>query len=1058
MGVSETVQIKFTTKDGASRGIAKIRGETTGLNKGLGKLASAAKLAGVALAAGLAVGFAKAVKEAAAFDKQLRNIDSIAKLTTEEFKAMNDQVLEMSKDFPQSAEDMASSLYDVYSSGFQGELAMKVLETAAKGASAGLTETKTAGKGLMAVMNAYNQKTGPDAERIMDLMFKTVEKGVTTFEELSGSVGGVISTASAAGVTFEEVSAGFATMTKGGISTAESATALNQVMLSFIKPGEEMASMISKLGYESGSAAIESDGFSTVLLKMAEETDGNVEAMAKLFPNVRALKGALSLTREEGAVFTEDLKNMEEALGSTDEAFQRQSEGFQFQYELLKGKLNVALIKLGSVILPQLIKVFDYVSPLIEKAVDYFSDLFGTIDKESPIIKFLIKLWDEVVDAFMVLKNEVIENKELFMDLGKILGGVLLISIYNFMKMLKALIQVATILVDWMGAIRDATVWLQSAFFGLSATILEFILTVGSKIAELFPQATEWGKHLIANFVKGIEESSPLLFGILAKVGGMVTESMHQSYNPLIPAKHWGEGLIKNFADGIKAQTDDTLAAALDGVTDEEEKALKEQNDILKEALDQQEGYVNTAVDAIVELGGKIKPFWEAFKEGADEIKKAYRKLRDDIKLQISDLNTAWNNQNNEWKNNFKQTLAENVLSHEKNIEELKQQSAELTEDYNESNAERLTNLKESLAAENAAYAKSNADRLSGLQSGIAKEIVESQERLSEAEKALKEERSKGEEMNQDTITDLQARIDEENSFLENHKNDIIAYQDAIKAYTDWINMDSIEQLKSRYVTEQAAAGEANIQAIASLQSKYAEEKALADQSYQEKLAQLNLELADNQAFLDLHAEEIDKYQKKISNLRAFYRLDDVEQAKQTWKKERKAAKTHYEKELEILTAALETAKTKRTNKLAKLQEETKDKFQQIQIDLTDTMDYLFTKLTDKAGEATDRLKEKMAELSGIIGGYVGKTETSGIAGFADGGIVPGPIGSPQLAVVHGGEKISTVGGADRGSSTININFNNPTVRSDADLNYIAGVVTEKLSRLNERIRLSGGI
>lgn len=50
----------------------------------------------------------------------------------------------------------------------------------------------------------------------------------------------------------------------------------------------------------------------------------------------------------------------------------------------------------------------------------------------------------------------------------------------------------------------------------------------------------------------------------------------------------------------------------------------------------------------------------------------------------------------------------------------------------------------------------------------------------------------------------------------------------------------------------------------------------------------------------------------------------------------------------------------------------------------------------------------------GIVKGAVGK-----IPGFADGGVVPGPIGSPQLAVVHGGE---TVVPAGRGFGTTIVN------------------------------------
>src|SRR6185369_796529 len=53
-----------------------------------------------------------------------------------------------------------------------------------------------------------------------------------------------------------------------------------------------------------------------------------------------------------------------------------------------------------------------------------------------------------------------------------------------------------------------------------------------------------------------------------------------------------------------------------------------------------------------------------------------------------------------------------------------------------------------------------------------------------------------------------------------------------------------------------------------------------------------------------------------------------------------------------------------------------------------------------------------------------------GVLGFASGGTVPGPVGAPRLAVVHGGERVLTPGEAasadSGGTSTTVINFNVP--------------------------------
>ncbi|MFA5174715.1 MAG: hypothetical protein WC438_06035 [Candidatus Pacearchaeota archaeon] len=61
---------------------------------------------------------------------------------------------------------------------------------------------------------------------------------------------------------------------------------------------------------------------------------------------------------------------------------------------------------------------------------------------------------------------------------------------------------------------------------------------------------------------------------------------------------------------------------------------------------------------------------------------------------------------------------------------------------------------------------------------------------------------------------------------------------------------------------------------------------------------------------------------------------------------------------------------------------------------------------------------------------------------FAEGGIVPGAITQPVPILAHGGETVLPAG-----VSPMNININNPTVRSDDDIRKIADAVKDVLSR-----------
>jgi len=73
-------------------------------------------------------------------------------------------------------------------------------------------------------------------------------------------------------------------------------------------------------------------------------------------------------------------------------------------------------------------------------------------------------------------------------------------------------------------------------------------------------------------------------------------------------------------------------------------------------------------------------------------------------------------------------------------------------------------------------------------------------------------------------------------------------------------------------------------------------------------------------------------------------------------------------------------------------------------------------------GDAILRMFQRLAleKAFETIGGYIG------IKGFQAGGTVPGPVGAPQLAVVHGGEEVIPVHGRNRETVTVsqNINFN----------------------------------
>lgn len=292
-------------------------------------------------------------KSAIEFDTAMRNVDSIAKLSGESFVTLEKQVLEMSKTLPQSASVLARGLYDVYSSGFEGVVAMDVLKQAAIGASAGMTQTDVSARGLMAVMNAYGQKTGPDAQKVMDVLFQTVNRGVITFEELASQIGDVTSIAAVLEVPVEQVGAGFAVLTKNGINGAESATALAGVLRSLLKPSQQQMEAAAELGIQWDMAALKQKGYIGVMQDLAAKGKGHEDLMAKIAGDARAVKAAFILSKDGAQEFTKELEYMNKAGGAATGALERQAQGTAFQFGILKNNVTALATEIGLAALPQ---------------------------------------------------------------------------------------------------------------------------------------------------------------------------------------------------------------------------------------------------------------------------------------------------------------------------------------------------------------------------------------------------------------------------------------------------------------------------------------------------------------------------------------------------------------------------------------------------------------------------------------------------------------------------------------------------------------------------------
>jgi len=295
------------------------------------------------------------VKMASQFETSMYNVNSISKLSEAQFKKQSDAVLTLSTKLPQSAKVLADGLYDIASSGFAGADGLKVLEASAKAASAGMTDTATSAKGITAVLNTYGF-SAEEAGRVSDTMFKTVDKGVITFEELSSTIGDSLGMAKAAGLSFEELSGAIAYMTIKGLNASEAGTAVSRLMTSMLKPTDDLAQVFKNTGYESGEMALKQLGLAGTLKLVQDATGGSITKMLELIPEIRAVKGANALLGAGYEELTGFMSDFKDTADATDVALKEQSKSLDFQMKLLKNNANAVVIALGSELIPSITK------------------------------------------------------------------------------------------------------------------------------------------------------------------------------------------------------------------------------------------------------------------------------------------------------------------------------------------------------------------------------------------------------------------------------------------------------------------------------------------------------------------------------------------------------------------------------------------------------------------------------------------------------------------------------------------------------------------------------
>ena len=302
--------------------------QTIAKNKAMENASKAASVALLAIGAAAVGAAAVSSKMALEYTKSLANINTMIDVTADEMSNLNDEMTGVSNEFAIQKSELSAGVYQALSAGAKDlSQAMDIVTKSAKLGKGALIDTASSVDIVTTAMNAYGDDV-VDASLATDVFFNIIKQGKINGEQLSQSIGQSITLFSAAKISVEELGAGIATLTKVGVKSSEATTQLNGVVNAFLKPSEALASAMHDVGFESGSALLESEGLKGALEFLSTATGGSVDKMAELIPNIRGMRGALALASNDMKTYNDVALSFNDVSGSANEAMLKQTDGF----------------------------------------------------------------------------------------------------------------------------------------------------------------------------------------------------------------------------------------------------------------------------------------------------------------------------------------------------------------------------------------------------------------------------------------------------------------------------------------------------------------------------------------------------------------------------------------------------------------------------------------------------------------------------------------------------------------------------------------------------------
>lgn len=364
----------------------------------------------------LAAGAASA-KMVMDFEDSMAKVSTIADATEVPMDEMQKAILNLSNQTRISSEEIAQNIYDSISAGQKTGDAVNFVSNSTKLAKAGFADAGAALDVLTTIMNAYGLKAS-EVTNVSDMLIQTQNLGKTTVADLASSMGKVIPTANAYGVSLDELCAGYAIMTANGVATAESTTYMNGMLNELGKSGTNVSKTLKEKTGKTFKELMDSGmSLSDVLKIISDAATENNKSFGDMWSSSEAGKAGMILLGDSAENFNGVLEQMQNSAGATNTAFEKLDTN-STKIKKATNELKNDAIDLGTTLMEELAPIIENIAEKISQFTEWFN---GLSESEKQMI-IQIGLIVAAIGPLLIVIGTVVSSG------AKIIGGIPVIA------------------------------------------------------------------------------------------------------------------------------------------------------------------------------------------------------------------------------------------------------------------------------------------------------------------------------------------------------------------------------------------------------------------------------------------------------------------------------------------------------------------------------------------------------------------------------------------------------------------------------------------------------